>query len=407
MKFREQSVDPVVLGQRLIHARKARAITQQDASEHLGVSRPTFIAIEKGTRPIKPDELIRLAAFYGRHVHELIRPSQQNAPIEPHLRAAIGQYTKHEDNTALDKAVAELCRFVEDYRHLEQLVGAKPFADYPSQVRILESIDYGEFAEDVAIRERARLHLGDQPLLNLRQVLEDGAGLRIFYGDIPSTIAGLYSFIPELGFCVLINRKHPPERRRWTMAHEYMHFLVDRYKPGVDYLVGERKPLGERRADAFAASFLMPKTSLRRHFTEIASSTGDFQVADLCRLSTLYFVSIPAMTLRLESLGLIRKGTWTLLEEQQFKPEQAKRRLGLQVAITQQEEPYPERYKYLAIQAFCRELISEGQLAQFLRCDRVKAREIVEDSQRRSDDINDQGQQQTLDLAFEQSLLNA
>lgn len=401
------SIDPIILGQRLSEARKVCGITQQAAAQQLGISRPTFIAIEKGTRLAKPDELIKLAALYGRHLHELVRFSEQSTSIEPHLRAALGHAGSQGKNEVLDQAIAELQRFVEDYRQLEQLVGAKPFDDYPAQVRVLPNSDPKAFAEEVAIDERTRFHLGDQPVLNLRQVLEGGAGLRIFYGAIPSTIAGLYSFVPDLGFCILINRKHPPERRRWTMAHEYMHFLVERYKPGVDYLSGERKPASEHRADAFAASFLMPKTSIRRHFTEIASSTGDFQVADLCRLSTIYFVSVPAMTLRLESLGLISKGTWTLLEKQQFKPEAAKKRLGLHQPQDKQEAPYPERYKFLAVQAFCQAAISEGQLARFLRCDRVSAREMVEACQTRSDDIDAEGKQNLLTLPFEQSLLEA
>ena len=48
----------------------------------------------------------------------------------------------------------------------------------------------------------------------------------------------MYAYSAELGACILINRNHPPERRRVSMLHEYGHFLLstDRYKPGIDYL---------------------------------------------------------------------------------------------------------------------------------------------------------------------------
>jgi Zn-dependent peptidase ImmA (M78 family) len=348
---------------------------------------------------------MQLAEFYGRKLHELARPGNSVISIEPHLRTALGNTVKQ--SSALDEAIGELQHFAEDYRQLEQLADAQPFEDYPPPVRILDNIDIAEFAEDIAIRERSRLNLGDQPIADLRRILEEGAGLRIFYGSIPSTIAGLYAFVAELGYCILINRKHPAKRRRWTLAHEYMHFLSERHKPGVDYLGSERKPLNERYADAFAASFLMPRTGIRRHFLDISSNTGDFQVADLCRLTNIFMVSVQAMALRLEDLGLIRKGTWQLLEEKQFKPEVAERKLGLSDARPGDEDPYPERYKYLAVRAFCQAQISEGQLARFLRCDRVSAREIVADCINRSDDIDEDGNTASLSLPFEQSLLEA
>lgn len=54
-----------VVAARLLEARKAAGLTQQEAAAQLGVSRPTLIAIEKGTRQTKPEELVKLAALYG------------------------------------------------------------------------------------------------------------------------------------------------------------------------------------------------------------------------------------------------------------------------------------------------------------------------------------------------------
>ena len=41
-------------------------------------------------------------------------------------------------------------------------------------------------------------------------------------------------------------------------------------------------------------------------------------------------------------------------------------------------DQYPERFKLLAIRGFDEGKLSEGKLAQFLRCDWVEAREMVE-----------------------------
>src|SRR5688572_5433759 len=71
-----ESVDPRLLGQRIAEARKARGKTQEEVANELGCSRPTYIAVEKGERPLKPNEITKLAEFLGRRVHELVRPGE-------------------------------------------------------------------------------------------------------------------------------------------------------------------------------------------------------------------------------------------------------------------------------------------------------------------------------------------
>ena len=69
--------------------RKTRGITQETAAEHIGVSRPTFIAIEKGERVAKPAEVVKLAALYGQPVHSIVRTAEPVTDFQPHFRAAI------------------------------------------------------------------------------------------------------------------------------------------------------------------------------------------------------------------------------------------------------------------------------------------------------------------------------
>jgi Zn-dependent peptidase ImmA (M78 family)/transcriptional regulator with XRE-family HTH domain len=398
-------IDPRQFGQRLAEFRKACGKTQEDVAKHLEMSRPTYIAIEKGNRRATPDEIVKLAAFCNRSVHELVRPTAPVVELEPHLRAAIDQ--SREGASAVYDAIRELQQLAVDYRELEQIVGAKPFENYPPEIRVPGS-RLADFAEDVAARERSRLHLGDGPVLQLRQVLENNVGIRVFGIPTASNIAGMYAFVAELGYCILINSKHPRERQRWTLAHEYGHFLADRHKPGVDYTRHmERVPAGERFADLFAMCFLMPATGVRQHYFDVVNSRGDFQVADLCRLASFYMVSVQALTLRLESLGLIRKGTWDMLAEQGFKPEMAKHNLRLEPRESVTMEPYPTRYKALAVLAFCEEKLTEGELAKYLRTDRVSARKIVRDWKSRADDIGPDGDETVLLVSPEQSLLAA
>jgi Zn-dependent peptidase ImmA (M78 family)/DNA-binding XRE family transcriptional regulator len=399
-----EPIDPHLLGQRLEEARKARGVTQQEAADHLGCSRPTYIAIEKGERAAKSDETVKLAAFYGRSVHELVRPGEPVADLQPHLRAAI-EKMKPATEKELLQAIAELQRLAADYHELERLMNAPLRFNYPPEIKLADRFDVKDQAEDVAIRERQRLGLGDQPISNLRSTLEWDVGLRIFYWALPSAVAGMYAFVADLGCCILINRKHPPERRRASMLHEYGHLIVDRFKPGIDYLTyAGRKPANERFAEVFAMSFLMPATSIRRRFQEIVTTTNDFQVADLCRLSNFYFVSVEAMTLRLEGLGLIPKGSWSHIKESRLEVRKATNLLELP-AHRETKDAFPDRYKFLAVHAYEKEKITEGQLARFLRCDPVTAREIVAQCLT-SRMVEEDGEERNLQLEFQNSLLS-
>lgn len=396
-----EQIDPKVIGLRLAEARKARGVTQEDAATQLGCSRPTLIAIEKGTRQPKGEEIVILAKLYGQKVSDIVRPGEPLADLQPHLRA-VAQQMKVEDSEVA-KGIAALQRFAEDYRRLEGILSVSLPTNYPEVVTIGRGNPIS-LAEDVADQERRRLGVGDQPVIHLRSLLEAEVGLRIAYEDLPSRVAGMFAYSSEMGGVILVNRKHPPERRRATMLHEYGHLITDRFKPGIDYLsYPGRKPANERFAEAFSMAFLMPSTSVRRRFNQIVNESGDFQIADLCRLSHFYFVSVEAMTLRLEGLGLIPKGVRNHLKESRFEVRRAVQMLNLQQhPVT--DDRFPDRYVFLAVQAFDQGELSEGELASLLRCDRVSARETV-NKYLTTTEVSDDGEVRSVQMETQYSLL--
>src|SRR5438477_12474830 len=399
-----ETIDPRILGQRITEARKARGKTQEEVADFLECSRPTYIAVEKGGRAARSDEIIKLAWFLGRKVHELVRPTEPVVDLQPHLRAVAAKM-KGADAKALNAAIDELQRLAEDYRDLEKLMNAPLRFNYPPEVTLNPRIDAAQLAEAVALQERQRLGLGDQPVIYLRSTLEWDVGLRIFYWDLPSAIAGMYAYTADLGCCILVNRKHPPERRRVSMLHEYGHLIVNRYEPGIDYLtITGRKPANERFAESFGLSFLMPASSVRQRFHDIVTTTGDFKGADLRRMSHFYYVSVEAMALRLEQLGLIQRGSWQFLKESKFSPREAAELLNLQTQPVN-DFPFPDRYKYLAVTAYERGEFGDSDLAHYLRCDIVTAREIAA-ATLTSREIEPTGEESAWRLDFAKSLLS-
>src|SRR5947209_14901846 len=108
-----EPASPRIVGRRLAEARKSRGITQETAAEHLGMSRPTFIAIEKGERAAKPAEIVKLAALYGRPVHQFVRTAEPVTDFQPHFRAAL-EKVKPADAEELRVAIGEVKGLVEN-----------------------------------------------------------------------------------------------------------------------------------------------------------------------------------------------------------------------------------------------------------------------------------------------------
>lgn len=367
---------PEALGARLQAARKARGLTQEDVALRLGVARTTVTAIEKGQRRVRPAELITLASLFDRSIDELVERVVPAEPLSVQLRATLPPDA--DVGEALDEALFAFQRLCEDYRRLEEITGSARPVHVPELYRVDPRRPEAS-AEDAAMRERLRLGLGDGPIRDLRGLLEADVGLRIFYLDLPSRVAAFFAFTTELGGAIAVNRKHPPERRRHSLAHEYGHFLTARRTPEVNIFGRyERVPAQERFAEAFGRAFLLPPPGLVRRVHEIRQGRGGaLTAADLLTLAELYFVSVQALTRRLEELDLVGAGTWDRLQERGLKVREARALLEL----PEREgfvEMLPPRYRLLAVEAFRTGALSEGQLARFLRVDRVEARRVVE-----------------------------
>jgi Zn-dependent peptidase ImmA (M78 family)/DNA-binding XRE family transcriptional regulator len=365
---------PDALGRWLQSGRKAKKLTQQQAADYLDVARTTIVAIEKGQRRIRELELVRLAELYGLSLNHLLRP-RVDMRLAVELRAAFHSTSVVEEE--VEPFIDELQVLCEDFLELERMAGASTERRYPEPYDV-SSVAPERAAEDYAVLERNRLGLGDGPLLNLRAVLENDVGLRVFYLDLPRKVAAMFGYTDELGGCMAVNRNHPAEKRRLSIAHEYGHFISRRDRAEVNILSRyQRVPESERFADTFSYAFLMPSTGLSRRFAELRRARGGkTTVADLCQLAHLYFVSFEALTRRLEHLRLIPGGTHERLQDGKFEVRKAQQMLGLAPQPVN-DHVVPSRYQILAVEAFQRGDVSEGQLMRFLRTDRSTARDLV------------------------------
>jgi Zn-dependent peptidase ImmA (M78 family)/DNA-binding XRE family transcriptional regulator len=363
-----------ILIERLRRAREDRGLSQDEAASRLGVARTTLVAIEAGERRLRAEELLALASIYEEPLDALLREDPAPRHLAAQFRTAAGKLPEHAD---LRAAASELQHLSEDYFELERIVKAPLSARYPDPVTT--SGDPDRSGRVLAEDQRLRLNLGDGPLPHLREVLENEASMRIFAIPLPSRIGGLFGFDAELGACVAMNAKQPWERQRWSLAHEYAHFLTRRDRPEITVVLSEyrRVPSSERFADAFARHFLLPAEGVRRRWElAVTDAGGDATAGLLLQQADWWGVSFQAFALRLEGLKLVRPGTFESFASRGFAVEEGRALLGLP-AREADDRLLPRRYRLLALSAFADGLLSEERLARFLRADRVSARALV------------------------------
>lgn len=368
------------IGRRLRLARESAKIRQEEAANFLGTSRPTLVAIEKGDRRVRIDELQKLANHYGVSVNALLRREAVHTDLVPRFRRLRETETDHTAD-----AVQLLNDLVKAEVELENTLGIQRRRNYPRE-RGIATGDVIELAEQHAQELRDWLGLGSGPIADIFSLIELDLGIRLFQRRLSpkSKVAGLFTFDAELGACILLNANHPLERRIQSAAHEIGHFIGTRQAPEVLEESEQFLSRDERYANAFGRAFLMPRKSFGESFLQIRAGMRKLTRRHIILLAHQHNVSREAAVRRLEELELVKKGIWAWFEANgNITNAQAREILG---AGADRPDPAKDdanlalshRLSLLAYSAWSRELTSEGQLAELLKVRRVELRALLD-----------------------------
>jgi Zn-dependent peptidase ImmA (M78 family)/transcriptional regulator with XRE-family HTH domain len=367
---RLEEISAVEIGERLKIARVSAGKTQDEVSNEIGVSRPTLVAIERGQRKIRADELEKLSRLYGMAVNRLLASDAVHVDLQAKFRKS-GQ-----NRPAALSAIALLSQLASASVELERMLGVSFAPSYPSAQPILPgSID--RQGEEAAMSFRSRLGLGLAPISDIVSLLEQEVGIRVFVRKLASNISGLFAYEATVGACILLNANHPWERRALTAAHETGHFLSSRSVVDVVETDEKTATQEERFATAFSLSLLMPAAALRRRFAEILESDNRFTPRHLVLMAHAFHVSPEAMCRQLERLEIIPAGTYDSLRDRGFNASFIRGMLG-DPAPQSPALPVSPRLAQLASSAYRRGLLSEGQLSRMLSLERVELRELLD-----------------------------
>ena len=371
------------LGERLRSARETANLTQDVAAKAAGLSRTTLVAIEKGHRAAKLMELQDLCRSYGVSVNSILRRESVHVDLVPRFRtlAETGE-------PCIDTAARLLNDLVKAEVELENILGVQKTYNYPAEKSILAG-DVRQQAEQDALNLRNWLGLGDGPIRDLYVILELQLGIRVYTRKLDGKVSGLFAYDDAVGACMLINSTHRRDRRNQTGSHELGHFIATRRRPEIyqDEMYDNSRE--ERYANAFARAFMTPTRTVMEKFKEVTIGSSHLTRRHIILLANFFSVSRQAMVMRLEELGLTKKGTWDWFQDNGgITDEQVRQVLGEDGNEFPAVQPQQSSRLYLlAIEAWKRDLLSEGQMSDLLKLSREMVRELLDEAQ--EDEVDD------------------
>ncbi len=377
------------LAQRLRAARKACHVTQAKAAKALGVPRSAVSQMEAGQRGVSGLELYRLAQLYSRDVGDFLEDQfEESNPVTAMFRAH-PELRESPAATASLRLCGEINREVANLHDLLELDrGISTIPEY--SLRALTS-KWNAFQQGntAAEKERRRLDLGIAPLHDVANLL-GAQGISTVLVKMDDRISGLTLISADGNVLVAANRNHHILRRRFSFAHEYAHVLLDREQKAILSHARDRSSLMEVRANAFAASFLMPAEGVRSYVNTLSKGLGsrtradtfdeeavtrvegrkrvdtqNIELHDVVRMAHHFGVSCAAMLYRLKGLDFVTEEERSSLAAQDSAGLAKALRgfLGLpELDDSDGEMRVHARFLAMAIEAFTRARITQRKL---------------------------------------------
>lgn len=337
-----------MLGTRLKLARKKAGLSLRALSERIGgaVSAQAIGKYERDEMTPGSDVLIAIGKALGEPVSFFMNPLG--------LELAHVEFRKHSGTSVKDRARVEsaVLDHVDRYLIVEEILGLDSATwDQPFAAQELQDMSGAErLADDL----RSIWNLGEDPIPDMTELLEEHA-IKILSIELPKRVSGLTCKVKRTNHdssvpVIVVNALHNLERRRFTLAHELAHRLID-----ADSVVDV-----EKAAMRFAGAFLMPRTHVLREVGNRRNSLGYREVIDL---KHLYRVSAAAVLMRLEQLEVITLSA----KEHAFRTTFRGCRTTEPEPLRDSEAERTDRFHRLCYRAVSEELISVVKAAELLR----------------------------------------
>lgn len=293
----------MINGARIRQAREWNRLTQAELSVAVEVAQTTIGHLESGRFQPSTEVVESLAARLG------VLPTFFERDDPPQFPEGSLRFRGHADLTLIDKREAQ--RYAE--------IEFEAYMLMTKRVRNKIRLSLPQLGDEpIEAAEAARLTRGqlgispDAPIPHLLRLLEESGSLvfalpvRLPGRDAYSLWTGangLWSATPTRYPVMVLSGGTPPDRLRFSAAHELGHLVLHQAVRGTSAEL-------EKEADVFAAEFLMPEDVIREQIVPPVTLAG------LATLKARWRVSIQALIVRAYELGIVTKRQYNYLHEQ-------------------------------------------------------------------------------------------
>lgn len=340
-------------GERIKLARKKAGLSLRNLAKEMKglVSAQAIGKYERGEMSPSSDVMTALSKALGVSMYYL------SAPQEIEIGAV--EFRTKASTTAKDRArvETEVIEWVERYLQIEEILaldtGTWACPDgMPRSVRSLEA------AEKLAHDLRGEWKLGIDPIPNMTELLEE-LGIKVLLANLPKKVSGLTCLVKRAKKggatpVIVINRDQTLERRRFSMAHELGHRVINAGSGGD----------AEKLCQRFAGAFLVNKEHL---LSEIGLHRSAFSVREILDLKRLYRVSAASFLMRLEQVGVLDRFAIQYAFRTYAKGWRGVEPEALELPQEKHKPDEPKRFERLVYRAAAEDMISISKAIELLR----------------------------------------
>jgi Zn-dependent peptidase ImmA (M78 family)/DNA-binding XRE family transcriptional regulator len=274
--------------ERLKAARKMNGLSLQDLSDKLNnqISKQALSKYEAGQSVPDQKLLLEIAKVLGE--------TQDYFTGSNAVELGSLTFRKLSKLSAKDQdiVVYQTKDFLERYLELEDILGidshfVNPVKNWP--ISNLQDV------EKVAERVRNEWNLGEDPLFNVIELLED-LKIKVFEIEVDDAFSGMSTWVDSKLPVIVLNKSQtiPLDRKRFTALHELGHIILDLEQ------FSEKEQ--EKFCNFFASAMLIPKSKL---IDELGGFRRNIFMNELVALKQQYGISIQALIYRSKELGLV------------------------------------------------------------------------------------------------------
>ena len=267
-------------------ARRSREMTQTQLAELSALTATSVSRYETGTLSVANDALSRIAAALGYPMKFFMR--------KPTLIGTMGGAVFHRKQQSLPARKLYQAHALAETRRLEITTMLDSLDIHPSSPPEYPADLFEDDPEKIARSVRVAMNIPPGPIFGLTKALERNGCIVVAHNFGSNRIDG-FSQRAKYPPCFLhLNSQLPPDRWRWTLAHELGH-VVMHFEPM------ESPKLAEQQANLFAAEFLTPAR-------EVGPQLNGLTFQKLGGLKREWKVSMQALITRAYHLGAISEG---------------------------------------------------------------------------------------------------